>query len=85
MHNVVYTTGSIGICCLYTELDRASCSLFRFEMGYIQLATRLGVSVNNTCTTPFAARCVASNAHANIRLPRISNVDHTLSFLCVQS
>ena len=42
---------------LFTELDRASCSPFqmeegetKFEMGYIQLATRLGVSVNNTCT-----------------------------------
>ena len=40
----------------------------------IQLATRLGVSVNNTRTTPYAARCVASTAHAKIRLPRISNV-----------
>ena len=58
---------------LFTELDRASCSPFqmeegetKFEMGYIQLATRLGVSVNNTCTTPYAARCVASTAHAKI-------------------
>ena len=66
---------------LFTELDRASCSPFqmeegetKFEMGYIQLATRLGVSVNNTRTTPYAARCVASTAHAKIRLPRISNV-----------
>ena len=44
----------------------------KFEMGHIQLATRLGVSVNNTCTTPYAARCVASTAHAKILLPRIS-------------
>ena len=69
---------------LFTELDRASCSPFqmekgetKFEMGYnIQL-----VSVNNTCTTPYAARCVAINAHAKIRVFLMFNVMYNVMYI----